>query len=75
MNDDNLTLLQQAQAHARKAASLNVGASTEDGKTGEAHVALNTGWRGWSVVLYAKALLAKGKKPNAAAGFDVTKPL
>lgn len=71
MSDENLTLLQQAQAKARKEAQLNFGANTEDGKKGEAYVAVNKGWRSWSLVVYAKALMEKGKRTDKAVGFDV----
>ena len=47
-----------------------------DGQSGEAHLAVSKTWRnGWGVSLYAKTLLAKGKKPATAAGVEVTKSL
>jgi hypothetical protein len=73
MSDENLTLLQQAQAHARQS-TLSAGA-TMDGQTAEAHLAVGKTWRTWSAIVYAKTLLAKGKKPNTAAGVEVTKSL
>ena len=74
MSDDDLTLLQQAQALARQS-TLSAGA-TMDGQTGEAHLAVSKTWRnGWGVSAYAKTLLAKGKKPATAAGVEVTKSL
>ena len=74
MSDDALTLLQQAQAQARKEATLHVGASTTDGK-GEAHLGVNKNWNRWSVSVYLKTLLERGEKPNTAAGFEVEKKL
>jgi hypothetical protein len=72
MSDDNLTLLQQAQAHARQS-TLSAGA-TVDGKSGEAHLAVSKAWHnGWGLTAYAKTLLQKGRKPNAAAGFEIEK--
>lgn len=72
MSDENLTLLQQAQAQARQS-TLSAGA-TMDGQSGEAHLAFSKTWRnGWGVSAYAKTLLAKGKKPNTAAGVEIQK--
>ena len=72
MSDE--TLLQQAQTLARQS-TLSAGA-TMDGRSGEAHLAVSRTWRnGWGVSLYAKTLLAKGKKPATAAGVEVTKSL
>lgn len=72
MSDE--TLLQQAEALARQS-TISAGA-TMDGESGEAHLTLNKTWRnGWGVSLYAKTLLAKGKKPATAAGVEVTKSL
>lgn len=74
MSDENLTLLQQAQSLARES-TISAGA-TMDGQSGEAHLAVSKTWRnGWGVSLYAKTLLAKGKKPATAAGVEVTKSL
>lgn len=70
MNDDALTLLQQAQAQARKEATLSVGAITEDGK-GEAHLVAQKGWKRLTAAVYAKVLLVRGRKPTTAAGVDV----
>ena len=72
MSDE--TLLQQAQTLARQS-TLSAGA-TMDGQSGEAHLAVNRTWRnGWGVSLYAKTLLARGKKPATAAGLEITKSL
>lgn len=71
MNDENLTLLQQAQAQARKEATLSVGATTEDGKSGEAHLVAQKGWKRLTAAVYAKVLLVRGRKPTTAAGVDV----
>jgi len=74
MSDENLTLLQQAQAHARQS-TLSAGA-TMDGQTAQAHLAVGKSWRnGWGVSAYAKTMLARGKKPTTAAGVEVTKSL
>ena len=73
MSDENLTLLQQAQSLARES-TISAGA-TMDGQSGEAHLAVNKTWRTWSAIVYAKTLLAKGKKPNTAAGVEITKSL
>ena len=72
MSDE--TLLQQAQSLARES-TLSAGA-TMDGEIGEAHLAVGKSWRnGWGVSVYARTLLAKGKKPATAAGVEVTKSL
>ena len=72
MSDE--TLLQQAQALARQS-TLSAGAKM-DGEIGEAHLAVGKSWRnGWGVSLYARTLLAKGKKPATAAGLEITKSL
>ena len=72
MSDDNLTLLQQAQSFARQS-TLSAGA-TVDGKSGEAHLAVSKTWHnGWGLTAYAKTLLQKGKKANAAGGFEIEK--
>lgn len=72
MSDE--TLLQQAQTLARES-TINAGA-TMDGQSGEAYLAVSKTWRnGWGVTAYAKTLLAKGKKPNTAAGVKITKSL
>ena len=71
MNDDALTLLQQAKAQARKEATLGFGATTEDGKSGEAHLVAQKVWKRLTAAVYAKVLLARGKKPTPAAGIDV----
>jgi hypothetical protein len=74
MSDENLTLLQQAQAHARQS-TMSAGA-TMDGQSAEAHLAVGKSWRnGWNLGVYAKTLLARGKKPTTAAGVEVTKSL
>ena len=72
MSDE--TLLQQAKALARQS-TLSAGA-TMDGEIGEAHLAVGKSWRnGWNLSVYAKTLLAKGKKPATAAGLEITKSL
>ena len=71
MNDDALTLLQQAQAQARKEATLSLGATTEGGKSGEAHLVAQKVWKRLTAAIYAKVLLVRGKKPTPAAGIDV----
>ena len=72
MSDE--TLLQQAQSLARES-TISAGA-TMDGESGEAHLAVGKSWRnGWGVSVYARTLLAKGKKPATAAGVEVTKSL
>ena len=74
MSQHNLTLLQQAQAHARQS-TISAGA-TVDGQSAEAHLAVSKTWRnGWGVSAYAKTLLAKSKKPTTAAGVELTKTL
>ncbi|CAB4187487.1 hypothetical protein UFOVP1601_34 [uncultured Caudovirales phage] len=70
-DEQNLTLLQQAQAQARKEATLSLGVTTEDGKSGEAHIAAQTRWKRLTAAIYAKVLLVRGKKPTTAAGVDV----
>lgn len=65
------SLLEQAKAHAAKQGRLSVGGSTPDGKSGEAHVGVSGAWKRLTAAIYAKVLLAKGKKPESAAGFDV----
>lgn len=71
MSDEGTTLLQQAQAQARKEATLGFGATTEDGTSGEAHVVAQKGWKRITAAIYAKVLLVRGKKPTTAAGVDV----
>ena len=73
MSDENLTLLQQAQAQARQS-TLSAGA-TMDGQSAEAHLAVSKTWRTWSAIVYAKTLFSKSAKPTTAAGFEIKKQL
>lgn len=67
----DLTLLEQAKAHARKDGALVAGVSTTDGKSGEAHLGFSARWKRLTAALYAKVQFAAGKKPEKAAGLNV----
>lgn len=65
------TLLDQAKAHASEQGRLTAGVSTPDGKSGEAYLGISGRWKRLTAAFYAKVQLARGKKPNPAAGVEV----
>jgi len=78
VSQDNLTLLEQAQAARRKqlealpSDELTLGATT-DGQRADVSLAASRTWRnGWGARAYVKALFGP-EKPKAEGGVEVTR--